>query len=133
MSRGPLVIETSALSAYLEDEREAARVAAALTSGATLRVSTATVFEAGIVTEGRRGEHGGRELDLLLHRLGVEQVPVTAEHAELARAAWRQYGRGRHSAALNYGDCLAYALAASLGEPLLFGGEDFGRTDITPA
>jgi ribonuclease VapC len=128
-----MVIDTSALIAFLEDEPEASRIATALTSGAALRVSTATVLEAGIVVEARRGEHGGRELDLLLHRLGVEQVPVTAEQVELARSAWRQYGKGRHRAALNYGDCFAYALAASLGEPLLFVGNDFSRTEITPA
>ena len=129
-----MIIDTSALIAYLEDEPEAARVAVALTSGAVLRMSTATVLEAGIVAEAKRGEYGGRELDLLLHRLGVEQVPVTAEHVELARSAWRQYGKGRrHAAGLNYGDCFSYALAAALGEPLLFVGDDFSRTDITAA
>jgi len=127
-----VIIASSALIAYLEDEPEATRVAAALTSGAALRISTATVLEASIVVEARRGVHGGRELDLLLHRLGVEQVPVTSAHVELARSAWRQYGKGHHAAALNYGDCFAYALAAALGEPLLFVGEDFSKTDITP-
>jgi ribonuclease VapC len=128
-----LVVDTSALIAYLEDEPEATRVGAALTSGAPLRISTATVLEAGIVVEAKRGEHGGRELDLLLHRLGVEQVPVTIEHVELARSAWRRYGKGRHPAGLNYGDCFAYALAAVVGEPLLFVGEDFSKTDIAVA
>jgi ribonuclease VapC len=128
-----MVIDTSALIALLEDEPESVRIAAALTSGAPLRISTATVLEAGIVVEARRGEHGGRELDLLLHRLRVEQVPVMAEHADLARAAWRQYGKGRHAAGLNYGDCFSYALAMALGGPLLFVGEAFPRTDILPA
>jgi ribonuclease VapC len=128
-----MVIDTSALIAFLEDEPEASRIATALTSGAALRVSTATVLEAGVVVEAKRGEHAGRELDLLLHRLGVEEVPVAAEQVELARSAWRQHGKGRHRAALNYGDCFAYALAVSLGEPLLFVGNDFSRTEITPA
>ena len=128
-----MVIDTSALIAYLEAEPEAGRVAATLTSGAPLRISTATVVEAGIVAEARRGEHGGRELDLLLHRLGVEQVPVSTEQAELARLAWRRYGKGRHGVALNYGDCFSYALASALGEPLLYVGNDFSRTDITAA
>jgi ribonuclease VapC len=67
---------------------------------------------------------------MLLHRLGVELIPVTEEHAELARSAWRRYGKGRHAAALNFGDCFAYALAIESGEPLLFVGRDFTRTDV---
>lgn len=91
------------------------------------------MVEAGIVAEARRGELAGRELDLLLHRLGVEQVPVTEEHAELARSAYRRFGKGRHPAGLNFDDCFAYGLAAALGAPLLFVGQDFARTDIEPA
>lgn len=128
-----VVLDTSALIAFLEEEPAAERVASVLASASRLRISTATVVEAGIVTEARRGELGGRELDLLLHRLGVEQVPVTEEHAELARSAYRRFGKGRHAAGLHFGDCFAYALAAALGAPLLFVGEDFTRTDVEPA
>ncbi|MGF6228136.1 uncharacterized protein with PIN domain [Inquilinus ginsengisoli] len=79
------------------------------------------------------GDAGGRELDLWLHRLDVETVPVDADQAQMARRAWRRFGKGRHPAGLNYGDCFAYALAATRGEPLLFKGDDFSRTDLTAA
>jgi ribonuclease VapC len=128
-----LVIDTSALVAYLEQEPEAARIEAALTGAAHLLISAASLVEAGIVVEARRGEAAGRELDLLLHRLRVSVIPVGEAHAELARSAWRRFGRGRHPAGLNFGDCFAYALAADTGEPLLFVGDDFARTDIDAA
>jgi len=128
-----VVLDTSALIAFLEEEPAAERVGSVLGSASRLRISTATVVEAGIVIEARRGELAGRELDLLLHRLGVEQVPVTEEHADLARSAYRRFGKGRHPSGLNFGDCFAYALAAALGMPLLFVGEDFARTDVTAA
>jgi ribonuclease VapC len=73
---------------------------------------------------------GGRELDLLLHRARIDVVPFTPEQADLARDAWRRWGKGRHPAGLNFGDCFAYALSRSSGEPLLFKGEDFGKTDV---
>lgn len=125
-----MVIDTSAILAILEDEPDADRLIAALAAADALRVSAGSALEAGIVVEARRGEAGGRELDLLLHRLGVEIVAVTSEHVEIARDAWRRYGKGHHPAALDFGDCFAYALAAVLGEPLLFVGDDFARTDV---
>ena len=128
-----MVLDTSALVAYLEQEPEAARVEAALAAAPRLLISAVTVVEAGIVVEARRGEAAGRELDLLLHRLHVDVVPVGETHADLARSAWRRFGKGRHPAGLNFGDCFAYALAAETGEPLLFVGSDFARTDIHPA
>ncbi|CAN5830859.1 type II toxin-antitoxin system VapC family toxin [soil metagenome] len=128
-----MVIDASALIAFLEDEPYAGEVLHALLHAERLLISTATVVEAGIVAETRRGESGGRELDLLLHRLGAEQVPVSSEHTDLARAAYRKFGRGHHPARLNFGDCFGYALAKATGDPLLFVGDDFARTDIPAA
>jgi ribonuclease VapC len=88
------------------------------------------VLEATIVLETRLGDAGGRELDLWLLKIGAEVVPVDAEQTDAARRAWRRYGKGRHAAALNYGDSFSYALAVIRNEPLLFNGEDFAQTDI---
>lgn len=93
-------------------------------------ISGATVLEAAMVIETRLGEAAGADLDLWLYKAEVEIVPVTAEHADRARRAWRRYGKGRHPASLNYGDCFSYALAALSGEPLLYKGNDFSQTDI---
>jgi ribonuclease VapC len=109
-----VVIDSSALVAFLEGGAETDRIMDALLHASRLLISTASVVEAGIVVETRRGESGGRELDLLLHRMRVEQVPVSPEHAELARAAYRRFGKERHPARLNFGDCFAYALAQPL-------------------
>lgn len=128
-----MVVDTSALIAYLNAEPEAARIEHVLVGAGRLFVSAATLVEAGIVAERQNDESGGRDLDLLLHRLRVEVVPVTEEQAELARTAYRRFGKGKHPAALNFGDCFSYALARSLGEPLLFVGPDFGKTDIEVA
>ncbi len=86
-----------------------------------------------MVIESRKGKAGGRELDLMFHRSGVEVVACTAEHFEVARDAWRRFGKGNHPARLNIGDCFAYALSQVSGEPLLFKGHDFGRTDVAVA
>lgn len=128
-----MILDASALITILEGEPDEARLIAALDRADIIRISAATLVEAGMIVEARRGEAGGRELDLLLHRLHAEVVSVTAEQAELARAAYRQFGKGTHPAALNFGDCFVYALAASLGEPVLFVGEDFARTDVESA
>ena len=96
-------------------------------------MSAFSVLETGIVVEARKGEAGGRELDLLIHRVQIEIVAMNADQTELARAAWRKYGKGNHPAGLNIGDCCAYALAKYSGEPLLFRGNDFSQTDIQAA
>lgn len=96
-------------------------------------MSAATVVELGLVMLARFGEAGEREADLLLHRLGAQVVPVTADHVELARSAYRRFGKGRHPAGLNFGDCFSYALAVGLEVPLLFTGADFARTDLAVA
>jgi ribonuclease VapC len=82
------------------------------------------------VIESRKGEEGGRELDLLLYRAAIEIVAVDQDQAEIARIAWRRFGKGRHAAGLSYGDCFAYALAKTRHLPLLFQCDDFARTDI---
>ena len=128
-----MVIDTSALVAWFEREPAAARIAERLGQADELSVSAVSLVEAGIVLEARRGEAAGRELDLFIHRLGVKIVAVDEEQAEIARAAYRQFGKGRHTAALNFGDCFAYALAVSSGQPLLFVGEGFAKTDVAVA
>lgn len=128
-----MVIDTSALVAILLDEPDRRRFTRAVADAPVRVVSAATVLEAGIVIEAKLGEAGGRELDLLLHRAAVRVVAVDEEQMVLARAAWRRYGKGRHPAGLNYGDCFVYALASVRGEPLLFKGEDFAATDVLAA
>jgi len=97
-------------------------------------MSAATLVEAGIIAEARSGEQSARDLDAMLARLKVEIVALTESHAAYARRAFRRYGKGqRHPARLNLGDCFSYALAKATGEPLLFKGGDFSKTDIAVA
>jgi len=128
-----MVIDTSALLAILLDEPERRRFNELIEAARTRLVSAATVLESGIILETRRGEAAGRELDLFLHRARFEVVPVDADQVEIARGAHRRYGKGRHPAGLNYGDCFSYALAKTAAEPLLFKGANFTHTDLTPA
>lgn len=85
-----------------------------------------------MVIEAKKGEAGGREFDRLIHRAGIEIVAMDPEQVEMAREAWRNYGKGRHPAGLNIGDCCSYALSKYSGEPLLFKGGDFTKTDVSP-
>ena len=96
-------------------------------------LSAANLVQIGIVMQARRGDDGARDLDLLLAKLKVDIAAVTVDHADIARKAFRRYGRGRHAANLNFGDCFAYALAKDKSAPLLFKGDDFGRTDVMVA
>jgi ribonuclease VapC len=125
-----MVIDTSALVAMLNGEPEAERFEAAVQADRVRLMSTASYLEAAIVIEARFGEPGGRELDLWLHRAAVDLVGVDSDQADAARIAYRMYGKGRHRAGLNYGDCFSYALAKVSGQPLLFKGDDFAHTDI---
>lgn len=125
-----MVIDTSALVAMLTDEPGAPDFEAAVEADPVRLMSTASYLEAAIVIETRFGESGGRELDLWLHRAGVTLVAVDADQADVARTAYRRFGKGRHRAGLNYGDCFAYALAKTSGQPLLCKGDDFAHTDI---
>jgi ribonuclease VapC len=126
-----MVIDTSALLAILFNESDAEYFESALDVDTTRLISAASLLETAIVVDVRLGEAGGRELDLLCYEAQITIVPFTAEQAEIARYAYRTYGKGRHPAGLNYGDCFAYALAKTSGEPLLFKGNDFLQTDIT--
>jgi ribonuclease VapC len=128
-----MVIDTSVLVAMLLDEPGAESFERAIAADPVRLVSAPSLLEASIVVEARYGDIGGRELDLLVHQAGVQVVAFTAEHLDIAREAWRRFGRGRHAAGLNYGDCFSYALARSSGEPLLFKGGDFSLTDIPAA
>jgi ribonuclease VapC len=125
-----MVFDTSAILALLLDEPEAEDFRAAVEDDATRLVSTATLLETALVIEARKGEPGGRELDALIQKAEVVLVPVDAEHVSEARRAYRRFGKGRHAAGLNFGDLFAYALARTSGEPLLFKGDDFAKTDI---
>lgn len=125
-----MVIDTSALAAIFFGESERPAFVRALFAARVRLISAATLFESGLVIESRQGDAASREFDLFVIRAGLEVVPVDAEQAELARAAWRRFGKGRHPAALNFGDCFSYALAKSTGEPLLAKGRDFSLTDI---
>ncbi len=128
-----MVLDSSAIIAVLVNEPERHRFNTLIAADPKRMISAAGLVETAIVIESRYGESGGRELDLYLHRAGIEVTPVDAEQAELARAAWRSFGKGRHAAGLNYGDCFSYALSVWSGEPLLYKGDDFSRTDITSA
>jgi len=105
----------------------------ALAAASTIGIAAPGLVEAYMVCEGRAGENGARQLDALLERLGPEIVPFTAELAGIAQEGWRRFGKGRHPASLNLGDCFAYALAKARNEPLLFKGDDFSRTDVKAA
>ena len=125
-----MVIDTSAMMAILAQEPAADRLVSAVEADHTRLVSAATVVEASLVLLGRYGEAGDPQLDRLLRGIGAEVVPVGEEQVALARDAALRFGRGRHPAALNFGDCFSYALAVARGEPLLFVGDDFSKTDV---
>jgi ribonuclease VapC len=124
-----MVIDTSALLAILQGEQSHDRLIAAIDAAPTRAMSVATFVECSIVVSSRYGAEGLRDLDHFIVKAEIALVPVDAEQAYLARQAWRQYGKGQHAAGLNFGDCFAYALAVTLGEPLLCIGDDLVRTD----
>jgi len=128
-----MVIDASALLAILLGEPEAEALSRAIAADAKRLVSAISVFEAAIVIRARKGPIGGRELDLLLHEATVRIVSFDADQVAIARAACEKYGKGYHPAALNLGDCCSYALSRSSGEPLLFKGDDFSKTDVAIA
>ncbi len=128
-----MIIDTSAIIAVLFNEEDAALYAAALSEADTCRMSAATFVETSVVVEAQTRNHGGRQLDALIRRASLTIEPVTEEHAHLARQAFLDFGKGRHPAGLNYGDCFSYALSKATGEPLLFKGSDFSKTDLTAA
>jgi len=128
-----MIVDTSAVMAILFEEREEHAFRSAIRAASNRLLSASTRVELGLVTLGRRGEPGLEMLQALLKALRLDTVPVSAEHAGLAIDAFRRFGKGRHPAGLNFGDCFSYALAKATGEPLLFKGDDFSKTDIKRA
>jgi len=129
-----MIVDASALIAILRDEPEAALFAHAIAQAATRRISAANYLEAALVIDGSRDPVVSRRFDDLVNAAGLSIEPVTENHVRVAREAYRDFGKGSgHAAQLNFGDCFAYALARSTGEPLLFKGGDFVHTDIRPA
>jgi ribonuclease VapC len=128
-----LVVDTSALLAVLLLEDDAAKYAEALGSATALRMAAPIWLETAMVATTRSGEAGYRELTRFLDDLRIEVMPVDRTLAEAAFAGWVRYGKGRHPAGLNYGDCYSYALAKQRNEPLLFKGGYFALTDIASA
>jgi ribonuclease VapC len=129
-----VIVDSSAIVAILRDEPDAADFARAIEQAATRRISAANLLGAAIVIDGNRDPVASRRFDELVAEAGLIVEPVTEAQARIAREAYRDFGKGSgHPAGLNFGDCFAYALAKATGEPLLFKGDDFSRTDIRPA
>ena len=125
-----MVIDTSALLAIFLNEPDAPRFELAIESDSKRLISAASLLETSIVLGTRFGDAGDRELGLFIRKAKLQVIAVSEDHAEIGRYAYRSYGKGRHPAALNFGDCFSYALSKASGEALLFQGTDFSRTDI---
>src|SRR5262245_7547252 len=125
-----MVVETSAVLAILLEEPEAAEFAQLIDDDPPSWISAASVLEAGIALISRQWLEARGDLRDFIEQGGLQVEPVTAEQAELALEAYHRYGKGRHRAGLNFGDCFAYALCQATGQPLLFKGQDFSQTDI---
>lgn len=125
-----MVIDSSALIAILSNEIDAPALVKAITTDSVRLMSVASLLETAIVIESRHGLAGGDKLDEFIRVAQIAIQPVTTEQVRIARLAFRFYGKGRHPAALNFGDCFTYALAKFCDEPLLFKGNDFSQTDV---
>jgi ribonuclease VapC len=128
-----MILDTSAVVAILFAERDAEIYARAITQAGSCKISAASFVEVSLVVEAQTKEGGSRQLDAFIRRAGIVIEPVSEEQAYIARQAYADFGKGRHTAGLNFGDCFAYALAKATGEPLLFKGRDFGKTDLESA
>ena len=129
-----MIIDTSALIAILRDEPDAKVYALAIERSPTCRLSAANFVETALVIDGSRDPIASRRFDDLVKEARIVIEPVTEAHARFAREAYRDFGKGSgHRAKLNFGDCFAYALAKTAGEPLLFKGDDFSKTDVASA
>lgn len=128
-----MIVDASAIIAVLRDEPDARALSQALAKAVICRTSAVTYVEAAVVTDSNRNPVLSRRFDNLMRDLGMQIEGVTARQAELARQAYRDFGKGRHKAGLNLGDCFAYALAKDMDEPLLFKGNDFRHTDVEVA
>ena len=125
-----MTLDKSAILAVLLDESDRADFVSRIEQAERRLVSAVTVLESAMVLEGRKGDDAGHDLDLFLQRASIEVVPFDQEQLHHARSAFRRFGKGRHAAGLNFGDCVSYALAQWSGEPLLFKGTDFAATDL---
>ncbi|MGA9508973.1 MAG: type II toxin-antitoxin system VapC family toxin [Candidatus Sulfotelmatobacter sp.] len=128
-----MIVDTSVIIAILRNEPEAAAIGEALERPQLRRMSAVSYVEAAVIVDGNRNPVLSRRFDDLLRDVQIAVEPVTMRQAYLAREAYRDFGKGRHPAGLNFGDCFAYALAKEKGETLLFKGDDFCHTDIEPA
>jgi ribonuclease VapC len=128
-----VIVDTSVVIAILRDEPDAAAISEALGRPEVRRMSAVSYVEAAVVVDGNRNPVLSRRFDDLLRDVEIAVEPVTFNQARIAREAYRDFGKGRHRAGLNLGDCFAYALAKEKGETLLFKGNDFSHTDIEPA
>ncbi len=128
-----MIVDSSALLTVVFGEPGVEPYLRILAQTPVCRMSAATFVEAMIVAESRGGASAVRQAELIIRQRGIAILPVTEEHAFLAIRRYSMYGRGRHVAGLNFGDCFSYALAKALDEPLLFKGEDFRKTDVIPA
>lgn len=128
-----MILDSSALIAILASEPDSELYIQAISCAPRCRISAGNYVELFIVIESQFGDETARQCDALFRRVGIVIEPLTVEHAQLARRAFRDFGKGRHRAGLNFGDCFAYALAKHTGEALLYKGNDFSKTDITSA
>ncbi len=128
-----MIVDSSAILAILFAESDAAVFAKAMSEADSCKISAATFVEVAVVVEAQTNDRGSRQFDAFLRRAGFVVEPVTEEQAHLARQAYSDFGKGRHPAGLNFGDCFSYALAKASGEALLFKGGDFSKTDIVSA
>jgi ribonuclease VapC len=128
-----MILDASAIVAILRNEKEASRMTTTVANAAARRTSAVTYVEAAIVIDSGGDPIATRKFDDFFEVARIDIEPVTVEQAKLAREAYRDFGKGRHRAGLNFGDCFAYALAKVTGEPLLFKGDDFRHTDLEPA
>ena len=128
-----MVIDTSAVMAILNLEPEATEFSRAIARNSTRLMSMGTALELSIVVNARKQEVGVRELEFFMYKAQIELVNFDEAQLKMARYAFDRYGKGRSSASLNFGDCFAYALSKTTGQPLLFKGNDFSKTDIVGA
>jgi ribonuclease VapC len=125
-----MIVDSSAIIAILRDEPDAPELAEVLQKAPIRRMSAVTYVESGVVADSNRNPVLSRRLDNILRDVGIQIESVTVKQAEIARQAYRDFGKGRHKAGLNFGDCFSYALAKEMDEPLLFKGTDFLHTDV---
>jgi ribonuclease VapC len=128
-----MILDTSAVIAILADEPDSDRYIDAISRAPRCRISAGNFLELSVVIDAQFGPEVMRQCEALFRRAGIAIEPVTLEQAQVARQGYHDFGKGRHKAGLNFGDCFAYALAKVAGEPLLFKGEDFGKTDVASA